>query len=161
MCQPSAGIPNPGLDETVGASSPGGRSDNSPGRGPHGQVFVRGVEDERSAVLGQCPTKVFIRSGRCEIFSKELFNGIHYLRAMRGVVSSWRTTSVFPHPPQNGCGLHPVPETDPLPPPWRVLCRVAILSRVVAADVPWLARTLRSCRKPRRKLQREVCTEAR
>ena len=33
-------------------SLPKGAQENSPGRGPREQVFVRGVEDKRSAVLG-------------------------------------------------------------------------------------------------------------
>jgi hypothetical protein len=57
----------PQWDETVCDISPGGRSENSPGRGPREQVFVRGVEDKRSAVLGLCPIKAPVPEGRCEV----------------------------------------------------------------------------------------------
>jgi hypothetical protein len=41
-------------------------------RGPHGQVLVRGVEDKRSAVLGQRQTKILGRWGDVK-FSQESF----------------------------------------------------------------------------------------
>jgi hypothetical protein len=47
---------------------------------PEGEAII--AQDKRSAVLGQCPTKVLVPKGRCGIFSKEFFNGIHYLESV-------------------------------------------------------------------------------